>query len=163
MAARSDYLVGSIDSSIHDFLEEIQRPPTGMTYSLITALDSCFDLPLLLEKSAPLRRLKKHTRLVGSGLLIRTSRLLAAERRERIFFGFDEVFFFQDRPRKSKPDTFSLVGPAELPSAVPPAVVKWMARYRCSLALGDGTGLNFAARLSGVARYLMTHRLEHVS
>ncbi len=32
---------------------------------------------------------------------------------------------------------------------------KWMQRNDCSLGLGDGVGMNFCAKVRGVARYLM--------
>ena len=31
----------------------------------------------------------------------------------------------------------------------------------CSLALGDGTGLNYVTKLTGIARYLVAHLGEH--
>lgn len=163
MPTDTEYIAGWIDSSIHDFLGEIDSIPAGMRYTLITCLDSCFDLPLLLKKSSALGALRRDGTTLGRGFLVRTSRLLTAERKQRVFFGFDEVFFFPQRPSKRKPESIILTGPARIGQPLPTKVKTWMSQSRCNLALGDGTGLNFIARLSGIAKHLLAHRLERVS
>src|SRR5260370_16167612 len=110
-----DYSVGWVDSSIHEFLLGLEAPPpAAMAYALITCVDSCFDLPLVVKRSREVRLAELTGKLLGKGFLVKTSELLASEGKHPIFFWFDEVFFFASRPRKSKPDSLALVGPARL-------------------------------------------------
>jgi hypothetical protein len=164
MANNRDYSVGWINSSIHEFLMEMELvPPASMAYALIACLDSCFDLPLLVKQSREIHSAQLSGKLVGGGWVVKTSELIAAERKHPIFFGFDEVFFFASPPRKSKPDTIVLVGPEKISQPFPQEGLDWLRRNRCSLGLGDGTGLNFVAKLQGIARFLVPYIVEHVS
>src|SRR6266481_5612227 len=95
MSRQTDYMVGWIDTTIHDFLLKIDEPTSSMAYALITCLDSNFNIPSMLEHSKHLQSLKgKIEGQVGKGILLRSRHLLAAERDNRLFFGFDEVWFF---------------------------------------------------------------------
>src|SRR6266446_3904137 len=137
-----DYSVGWVESTIHEFLLSIEVPPPAvMSYALITCVDSCFDLPLVVKQSPELRKTGLDGKTLGKGFVVKTSELLASEGQNPIFFGFDEVFFFASRPRKSKPDSLTLVGPEKLSHPLPRKWVDWLRHNRCSLALGDGTGL----------------------
>jgi hypothetical protein len=150
------YCAGWIDSSIHDFLADIETPPNSMKYALITCLDSCHTVGSILDESTALRSLRRRAVVVGGGFLVSTKRLLSAERTDRIFYGFDEIWFFPRPNVEPNPKQVCLTGPTELAGALPTRLVQWMERSRCSLGLGDGTGLNFVAKLSGVARYLIS-------
>lgn len=155
MQKQAEYLAGWIATSIHDFLSEIEEPSSSMSYALITCLDSCFDVPTLLNKSAPLANLKEKSKRVGGGIVVSTRLLLAAERQTRIFFGFDEVWFFPHADIKAKPKGLVLAG---LDKSQPGAVnrfVTWMHGNGCSLGLGDGTGMNFCLKARGAARYIV--------
>jgi len=159
-----DYSVGWVESTIHEFLLSIEvPPPAAMAYALITCVDSCFDLPLVVERGREVHQARLNGKFVGKGFLLKTSDLLESERKHPIFFGFDEVFFFASRPRKSKPDSLILVGPARHSHPLPPKWVDWLRRNRCSLALGDGTGLNFIAKLEGIAKYLVPYLVDHMA
>lgn len=164
MANNRDYSVGWVDSSIHEFLLATESaPPASMEYAFITCLDSCFDMSLLVKQSREIRSAQLGGKLVGKGWLVKTNELVATERKHPIFFGFDEVFFFASPPRKGKPDTIVLVGPGKISQPLPTEWLAWFRRNRCSLALGDGMGLNFVAKLQGIARFLVPHIVEHVS
>jgi hypothetical protein len=164
MANNQDYTAGRVDSSIHEFLLAMEAAaPPSMEYALITCLDSCLDLPLLVKESREIQSAQLSGKLVGRGWLLKTNELLASERKQPIFFGFDEVFFFASPPRKSKPDAIVLVGPEKISQPIPAERLAWFRRNRCSLALGDGTGLNFVAKLQGIARFLVPYIVEHVS
>jgi hypothetical protein len=78
----------------------------------------------------------------------------------RIFFGFDEVWFFPNKNIQSKPPSGSLVGPARLSQARFKRPGKWMADNGCALALGGGEGLNFAIRARGLVRFLLGYSIE---
>jgi hypothetical protein len=122
-----------------------------MGYALVTCLDSCFDLPLMMERSKSLQRLRGKGRRIGRGLMLTTRQLVAAERRQRLFHGFDEVWFFPKRDIRAKPDTLILVGPHRVQPAAIADHAAWLQASGCSLGLGDGDGLNYCARLRGVS------------
>ena len=157
MLKTQTYTIGWIDSSIHTFLADIRVPPPSMTYALITCLDSCFDLPLIVNKSSALSNLQSHVRIIGKGLVITTRKLLAAEQKQRIFYGFDEVWFFPNFNIKPKPPQICITGPMDLPEELPNTLVKWMEDNKCSLGLGDGTGLNFVVKLTGIGKHIVQH------
>ncbi len=149
------YTHGWIDTTIHDFLATIAEPSSSMAYSLVTCLDSCFDLRTAVESSRVLQPLKEHAWFLGNGLLLTTRRLLGVERRTRLFFGFDEVWFFTRIPASPKPGDLVITGPNRIRGDSPSRIARWMEGNGCSLALGDGTGMNFCARLRGIARHLV--------
>jgi hypothetical protein len=152
---KSEFVAGWIDTTIHEFLATIEEPSSSMSYALITCLDSSFDAPSLLETSPSLRELKEKCTIVGNGLLLTTRQLLAAERRARIFFGFDELWFFDRREITPKPEEVVFVGPEKILEETLERTSQWMQATGCSLGLGDGAGMNFCARLRGVARHLV--------
>jgi hypothetical protein len=155
MQKGSQYTVGWIDTSIHDFLSEIEEPSSSMAYALITCLDSSFNVASLANENRKLQALKNQGKRVGQGVLLTTRRLLAVERQERLFFGFDEVWFFSHAEVAPKPKNVVITGPSKLTLPLPEQMRAWMHRNGCSLGLGDGTGMNFCARLRGVARRLV--------
>ena len=155
MMNRSPVSIGWIGTSIHDFLSAIEEPPSGMTYTLITCLDSSFDIPSLLNTSQALEPLRGKCSTVGQGILVSTRQLLAAERRQRIFFGFDELWFLDRRVVEPKPKELVITGPNRISEETVIGLAPWMEASGCSLGLGDGLGMNFCARLRGVARHLV--------
>ncbi len=155
MSRQSDYLTGRIDTTIHDFLAKIEEPTSSMAYALITCLDSDFDVPSLLHTSRHLESLKGRAQEVGQGILVTTRQLLTAHRHSRIFFGFDEVWFFPTSEVTPKPDNLVLAGPSLIDPADIEEHSEWMRVNECSLGLGDGTGMNFCFRVRGVARYIV--------
>lgn len=149
------YTTGWIETTIHDFLLEIDEPSSEMGYALVTCLDSSFNVASLAGKSPRLRALKEQGRVVGKGVLLSTRRLLALERRQRMFFGFDEVWFFSQSQISRKPKILVITGPARISSELTGKLAEWMHGNSGSLGLGDGAGMNFCARLRGVAKYLV--------
>ncbi|MEX0866724.1 MAG: hypothetical protein WD030_05155 [Pirellulales bacterium] len=155
MLQKDEYCAGWMDSSIHDFLSNIDPAPASMKFALLTCLDSSTDVASLLRSSEALQPLESQAKKVGESVLVSTRRLLSAQRKQRIFFGFDEIWFLPTENVTGKPTTFSLVGPEKLHTEPPDKAIRWMDDNGCSLGLGDGTGLNFVAKLHGVARYLV--------
>jgi len=151
----ADYCAGWMDSSIHQFLADIGTPSSRMKYALMTCLDSSFDVASLLRTSDALKPLSSQAVTRGNAILVSTNRLLTAERSARILHGFDEVWFFPSRDVAPKPKRICITGPLILAGDPPPEIVKWMESNNCSLGLGDGTGLNFVAKLRGIAKYLV--------
>ena len=159
MITELGYTAGWLDSSIHDFLKDMPRPFPSIRFALITCLDSGDDLPQAVERSESLRALKDELgiNILGKGLLVPTKRLLDVERRQRLFFGFDEVWFFPKRPLEPKPNSVSLVGPDRIDLDALKEAVPWMERTSCTMGFGDGTGLNFTAKAHGLVHYLLAH------
>lgn len=99
-------------------------------------------------------------KVLGSGSIVPTKTLLEINREGEIFFGFDEVWFCPERPEIPKPDSEYLVGPDRIDKKTLRRIAPWMKRTSCSLGLGDGAGLNVAAKTPGLVRYLMTHSVS---
>lgn len=155
MPKQADYMIGRIDTTIHAFLAEIDDPTSSMAYALVTCLDSNFDVPSLLEKSKHLKNLKEKCQIIGQGVLLSTRQLLSAEKKNRLFFGFDEVWFFPNANITPKPTTFVIVGPDEISPKEVRQFGEWLRSNHCSLGLGDGTGMNFCLKVRGVAKYIV--------
>ena len=155
MSKQADYIAGWIDSTIHDFIVGIEEPTASMRYALITCLDSSFDVRSMLEQSKHLKSVRGKCQLVGQGILLSTRQLLAAERVDRIFFGFDEVWFFPTSHAEPKPENLILTGPEKVSPQEIDQFTHWMLSSKCSLGLGDGVGMNYCLRVRGVARYIV--------
>lgn len=154
-----DYVAGWLDSSICDFLEVFSPGSAATKYALITCLDSNGAPASLRKKSPELKLLASKARVLGTGLLLPTELLLQANSRSRILFGFDEIWFFPGNDIEAKADSPSLVGPGRLDQEKLNKLGGWMSRCSCSLALGDGEGLNFVVKAQGLARCLLGHSL----
>lgn len=154
-----DYVAGWLDSSIHDFLEAFSPGSAATKYALITCLDSNAAPASLRKKSPELKLLASKARALGTGLLLPTELLLQANSRSRILFGFDEIWFFPSDSIEAKADSPSLVGPGRLDQEKLNKLGGWMSRCSCSLALGDGEGLNFIVKAQGLAKCLLAHSL----
>ncbi len=152
-----DYVAGWLDSSIGDFLASIPRTSTRMNFALITSLDSDLHPSKLLDASPELKSLGKAAKPLGSGVLVPTSLILKAE--VEIFYGFDEVWFFPHDDVTPKPHTAWLVGPNRIDQNKLDKLGSWLVRNDCSLALGDGGGLNFLVKARGLVKYLLAYSL----
>jgi hypothetical protein len=159
MVTYKDYVAGWLDSSIHDFLSVFPRTSGKADYALITCLDSNCDPGSLLGNSPELASLAAPAQVLGTGLLLPTEMLLEAESRNRVFFGFDEIWFFPTKQVEPKPDSASLVGPARLSQTKLDKLGKWLSANTCTLALGDGDGLNFIVKARGLVKHLLGHSL----
>src|SRR5207247_1030233 len=89
-----------------------------------------------------------------------TKLLLEANARSRLFFGFDELWLFPQDGIQPKPDSAVLVGPGRMAQKRLGELGKWLNRNQCSLALGDGEGLNFIVKARGLVGALLGHSLE---
>jgi hypothetical protein len=156
----NDYVAGWLDSSIHDFLEVLSPSAASTKYALITCLDSNPNPASLRNKSPELKSIANKLQILGSGLLLPTELLLETDSHDRIFFGFDEVWFFPNKSIQPKPPSVSLVGPARLNQARLNKLGKWMSDNSCSLALGGGEGLNFVVRARGLVRFVLGYSIE---
>ena len=155
MLKYNDYVAGWLDSSIRDFLEGFPPMSAGMKFALVTCIDSNPAPASLLGRSPELQSLLAAATPFGDGLLLPTRSLLEVEAADRLFFGFDEVAFFPAEPGEPKPDAASLVGPARVDQGKLDRLGTWMERTACSLALGDGEGLNYIVKARGVVKHLL--------
>ena len=87
------FVKGWVDCSIHQFLQGIDRIPSRMKWTIISCLDSCPDVCSLVQKSQHLSKLKGGYKPFGQAIVVKTQTLLQVNRRDRIFFGFDEIWF----------------------------------------------------------------------
>lgn len=150
-----NYVAGWLDSSIHDFLSVMAPRAASTKFALISCLDSNPRPVSILTASPELQPLRDNVQRIGSGLLLPTEILLAADARQQLFFGFDEVLFFRTRDIRPKPASLSLVGPARVTQPRLRSLVAWMSQNSCSLALGGGDGMNFVVRAQGLVRDLL--------
>jgi hypothetical protein len=163
LVSYESYVAGWLDSSIHDFFEAFPSTFNSMEYALITSLDSNPDVASLVEKSSELKSLMATARPLGRGLLLPTKRLLEVESCDQVFFGFDEVWFFPGEKVEKvepKPETAWLVGPARIDQKTLNKLGVWMTAHSCSLAFGDGDGLNFIVKAKGLVRHLLGHSIR---
>lgn len=87
------FVKGWVDCSIHQFLQGIDRIPERMTWTIISCLDSCPDVVSLVQHSRHLGKIQDHCQPLGQAIVVKTQTLLDLNRHDRIFFGFDEVWF----------------------------------------------------------------------
>lgn len=160
MVQYRDYVAGWLDSSIHDFLENVPGPSASMSFSLITCLDSNPAPAFLLDSTPEWTALDGSAKVLGTGILLPTAVMLRAAADQRIFHGFDEVWFFPHDRLEPKPDAPSLVGPRRLDQKKLDRLGSWMAENGCSLALGDGEGLNLIVKARGLMKYLLASSLH---
>ena len=159
MVQYKDYIAAWLDSSVHEFLKTLPHSFPSINVALITCLDS--EAPTaLLSKSPELARLAPVAKRLGKGLLVPTSALLDAVLESTVFFGFDEVFFFQDEITTPRPGGLSLVGPEKIDQKTMDGLGEWMISTSCTLALGDGDGLNFIMKVRGLVRYVVGHVVD---
>jgi hypothetical protein len=114
----------------------------------------------LLSKSPELSAYKSDITTLGQGLLLPTSVLLTAESSNHILFGFDEVSFFPHPDIRPKPAGAGLVGPTRISQKRIDSLGEWMESNACTLALGDGEGLNFILQARGLVRYLIGSTIQ---
>lgn len=160
MVYYKNYVAGWLNSSIHDFIQDFPRASESTKYALITCLDSHMNPGSLLAASPELKHLQAKARPLGSGLLMPTKLLLEADSQQRLFFGFDEVWFFPTEQIEARPDSVSLVGPKRIDPTSIEKLGRWMSDHSCSLGLGDGDGLNFIVKAQGLVRYLLGHTTD---
>jgi hypothetical protein len=149
-----------IDTGIHDFLSVMGQPPSSMAYALITCLDSNFDVKSAVGSGTHLDNVRARARFVGKALLLRTTELLDAERLGRMFFGFDEVWFFAKPVTHTKPSGLVIVGPNRMTGELLSRHRHWLDATGCILGLGDGTGMNLCYRVRGARRSIAAVREE---
>lgn len=159
MVSFQDYVAGWLDSSIHDFLEHFPGSSKSMVYALITSLDSNSSPSSLLEKSPELESIAHDAKPLETSILLPTALMLKVNASNQIFFGFDEVWFFPDDRIEPKPDSIWLVGPNRIDQRKIEEVGSWMKANRCSLALGDGDGLNFIVKARGLVKSLIAYSM----
>jgi hypothetical protein len=160
MIQYKDYVAGWIAGSIHNFIKVFPSKSRKMEYALISRLDSESDIVSLRESSAELSSLAGNGRFVGKALLLPTRRLLEFNSGGQVFFGFDEVWFFPTDQIQPKPESASLVGPNRVTQGRMNVLGSWLVGNSCSLALGDGVGLNFIIKARGLVRHMLSFSLK---
>jgi hypothetical protein len=101
----------------------------------------------------------KNPKLIKNGLLIPAKKLHDPSFLDQVFCGFDELWFFPTESIEPKPTSASLVGPKRIDQDKLANLGPWMESNGCSLALGDGDGLNFVVKAQGHMKYLIAQTL----
>jgi hypothetical protein len=114
----------------------------------------------LLKKSSKLKAALHGAKALRKGLLLPSCLLDSAEVRNQVFFGFDEVWFFPTDKIKPKPESAWIVGPSRIDQAKLDKLGTWMTENDCSLALGDGDGLNVIVKSHGFAKHVIAHSMS---
>jgi hypothetical protein len=153
------YVAAWLDGSIHDFLAVLPGNAESTAYALITCLDSNSDPASLLNGSADLGRALYGARPLKQGLLVPSKLLQKASLRKQLFVGFDEVWFFPHDDIEPRPAVASIIGPNRIDQPKLDALGPWMAENDCSLALGDGQGLNLVVKAHGLAKRVLAHSI----
>ena len=153
------YVAGWFDSSVRDFLEHFPRNSESTKFALITSLDSNLAPSELLREGTILGSVANGARVLKKGIILPTAQLLEADARDPIFFGFDEVWFFPDDDIKPKPNSAWLVGPRRIDQGKLERLGPWMEENACSMAIGDGDGLNIVVKAKGLTRHLIAYSM----
>jgi hypothetical protein len=153
-----NYVACWFDSSISDFLMQFPRASKSMAFALITSLDSDLSPSKLLAKSPELKPISTKAKPLGNGFIIPTSLILKED--IKIFHGFDEVWFFPHDKISPKPKTAWLVGPNRIDQANLNKLGSWITENECSLAMGDGDGLNFIVKAHGLVKYMLAYSMS---
>ena len=155
MVAKKEYMAGFVWTTINNFLDDLDEPSPSMSYALVTYLDSNPDVSSVFRDNESLVRYQSIMTPIGPGALFSTHKLVDANRRQRIFFGFDEIWFSPDENVTEKPRSFVITRP----NSIDPQEISdhgpWLNQNRCSLGLGDGEGMNYCLKVQGVARSIV--------
>jgi hypothetical protein len=152
-----DYVAGWLDSTVCDFVETL--PAAGAAFALITCLDSDPNPAALFTHNTDLQKKLPGARTLGKGLLLPSKRLQDAEVRDHLFFGFDEIWFFPNGNITPKAASASIVGPKRIDRTKITRLGPWMENTGCTLALGDGSGLNIIVKARGLVKSLIASSL----
>lgn len=146
------YVAGWMNASVRDFVKRL--PSNASTqYALITCLDSDIN-PRALFEQGKLPVLEDAV-IVGDGILVPTEVLLHSPGNE-LLHGFDELWFFPSQLVTPKPSGVWIVGPSRIKRKKVHALGDWMLETSCSLAIGDGEGLNYIIKAKGLARHIIS-------
>jgi hypothetical protein len=154
------YVAGWLDSSVENFLAQLPRDCENATYALITCLDSNTEPASLLKKNSHRRVAMPGANALGKGLLLPSKLLNSGGIRSYLFGGFDEIWFFPTNEIAPIPKSASIVGPNRIDQDQLEKLADWMDANGCSLALGDGAGLNIITKAKGLLKYVFAHSLS---
>jgi hypothetical protein len=160
MLQHKEYVAGWLDSSIHDFLAVFPYGSKATAFALITCLDSDLNPRSLLKKSPALKAALNDAKPLKNGLLLPSKLFREASFCDQVFFGFDEIWFFPGDEIEPKPESAWIVGPKRIDQAKLKELGDWMVKNGCSLALGDGDGMNVIVKAHGLVKYLIAHSMS---
>lgn len=180
----TSHISGWVNTSIHNFLLDITKISPGMSYTIISCLDSCSEVSLMVKKSKHLQSAIMNYFSIGNSLLVKTKDLVNSEHENQIFFGFDEIRFISQKSFLDKiifkssengmdinhdlsqlqnlhtnaETPLTLVSPNQMESTSIQKLINLMQHYDLSCILGDGVGMNYLLKKS--QRTLMEYLLK---
>jgi hypothetical protein len=158
MVHSNGYVAGWLNTSIADFLSALPRNSDSAAYALITCLDSDPD-PASILKNDPDLVAANGIHALKKGVVLPSKLLHKASLRSRLFVGFDEIWFFPTPEIQPKPPSASIVGPKRIDQQTLDLLAHWMDQNGCSLAVGDGGGLNVIVKAYGLVKYVIGQTL----
>jgi hypothetical protein len=154
------YVAGWLNSDIDEFLRSLPKNTDSAAFVLITCLDSNADVTGLWHTDRELHAALKDAAIIKKrGLLVPSSLLQKPGVRSLLFHGFDEIWFFPTPEIEPKPEGASIVGPGRIDQKTMEKLGPWMETNGCSLAMGDGAGLNVIAKAFGLSKYVIGQSL----
>lgn len=150
-----EYVSGWLDSSVHDFLDAFLPSSASAAFALITCLDSNTEPGSIVANHPELRAILNRATMTEGQVIVPTRVLRDSIIRDQLFVGFDEIWFFPSSNIEPKPKSTWIVGPSRIDQTKLDRLGRWMKNGNCSLALGDGDGLNFIVKARGTMKHLI--------
>jgi hypothetical protein len=101
----------------------------------------------------------------NSHLIVFRNKIWELLKKDEIFTGFDELWFFNAEPVITKPHDVTIVCPPEiLEQSIDDMndIADWMEKSGCVLGLGDGTGLNYVTTDLKIASKIENFGVEEI-
>ena len=143
---------GHTSSSIHKLSVDCRDLFTQFNYVLITMIDSGEDVRGMWAVSPSLKRLNLEVEFLGRGA-VTAARNFFKLASGSVSNGFDEYWFYVDKPTLVKPEQCVLNCDPEYPDDLH-VILPWFNQSKCKLGIADGMGLNYVARNRIIAMWI---------
>lgn len=154
MRSVDNLIVGWLDSSIGFLLRNDADVLERFSWVLVTSIDSSKEMTDMITAKRMVERCDGCS-FLDTALILPGANLARIAREYNLFNGFDEVWCFEEVPPSTKPADLWIVAPLNLNQEdAPRALGQWMRASGCTLALGDGIGLNYVTQDESIARDL---------
>jgi hypothetical protein len=125
--------------SIYSVIESFPQMVSRFPFALVTLIDS-----YQIKKEGVQFYRKEYDKEIFNfqfdGLLMKGSTLVELHNEKKLFTGFDEIWFFQEKP-DIYPSKIRLVGPIDIRTDYSKIYEQWMIESKAILGIGDGIGM----------------------